>query len=200
MLYTFYIFIKEIERLTNKVMYFSSSRPTFTLPSAKKKMIECNKSKHQNNILDHVILPRVLPQRKSSYTHEQTLVDQMVENVENLSEFLPQKTVNMMKYLKRINHECTPPIILELINGLCPGDTFSMFVRNQNTAIIFHAPKSTGLNDTGKPDNIIVATFPGCLHPRTIYEHDSDIEVNGFNDLFFVRKSVIHFQLIFDLI
>lgn len=146
-------------------------------------MIEYNESKYQNIILDHVILSRMLPQQKTSYTHEQALIEQMIENAENISDLLPQKTVEMMKRLKRINYECTPKMVSELINELRPDDTFSMFVRKQNTAIIFHVPKHTKLNDAGKPENIIAATFPGCLHPRTIYEHESDVEVNYLNDL-----------------
>lgn len=148
-------------------------------------MIEYNESKHQNVLLDHVILPRVLPQRKACYTHEQALVDQMIENVDGMSDWLPSKTVEMMNRLKRVNYECTPDVVSELINELrSPGDTFSMFVRWQNTAVIFYLPKHTEINNVGKPDNIIVATFPACLHPRVIYEHDSDVEVKYSNEIF----------------
>lgn len=148
-------------------------------------MIEHDESKYQNNLLDHVILPRVLPQRKSCYTHEQALVDQMIENVDGMSDWLPPKTVEMMKRLKRVNHECTPTVVSELINELrSPGDTFSMFVRWQNTAVIFYLPKDTEVINGDEPDNIIVATFPAGLHPRVIYEHDSDVEVKHFNEFF----------------
>lgn len=145
-------------------------------------MTEYNEIKYQNILLDHVILPRELPKKKSSFNHEQALIDQMIENVDNLSDLLPQKTVKMMKRLKRVNYECTSAVVSELINELRPGDTFSMFVRKQNTAIIFYVPDHTGVDNDGKPDNIIVATFPGCLHPRTIYENESDVEVNYFNE------------------
>lgn len=141
-------------------------------------MIEYKESKHQNSLLDHVILPRVLPQHKSCYTHEQALVDQMIENVDGMSDWLPSKTVEMMNRLKRVNYECTPDVVSELINGLrSPGDTFSMFIRWQNTAVIFYLPKDTEVNNNDESDDIIVATFPACLHPRVIYEHDSDVEV-----------------------
>lgn len=141
-------------------------------------MIEYNESKYQNILLDHVILPRELPKKKSFFTHEQALIDQLVENVDSISDSLPKKSVEMMKRLKRVKHMCTPAIVSEMINELRPGDTFSMFVRKQNTAIIFYVPNHTGVNNAGTPDNIIVATFPGCLHPRTIYDHESDVEVN----------------------
>lgn len=145
-------------------------------------MVEYNESKYQNILLDHVILPRVLPQQKSCYTHEQALIDQMIENVDGMSDWLPLKTVEMMKRLKRVNYECTPTVVSELINELrSPGDTFSMFVRWQNTAVIFYLPNDAkaNMNNGGEPDNIIVATFPACLHPRVVYEHDSDVEVSN---------------------
>lgn len=140
-------------------------------------MIEYNQSKYQNILLDHVILPRVLPQNKSCFTHEQALIDRMIENVDNISKLLPQRTVDMMKRLKRVNSECTPTIVSELINELRSGDTFAMFVRKQNTAIIFYVPNYARVNIAGEPENIIVATFPGCLPPRTIYKYESDVEV-----------------------
>lgn len=143
-------------------------------------MTEYNESKQQNILLEHVIFPRVLPQKKQSYIYEQRLIGQIIETVEDISDLLPQKTVEMMKRLKRVNSECTPTVVSELINELRPGDTFSMFVRKQNTVIMFYVPNHTALDSAGKPDNIVVATFSGCLHPHTIYEHDSDTEVNLF--------------------
>lgn len=142
-------------------------------------MFQYDEPKSQQNILlDHVILPRVLPQQKSCYTHEQALIDLMIENVGNTSAVLPHKTIEMMKRLKRVNSECTPKVVSQLINELrCPGDTFSMFVRKQNTAIIFYVPSHTEVNSNGEPNNIIVATFPACLRPSKIYKHDSDLEV-----------------------
>lgn len=162
-------------------------------------MIEHNESKSQNCLLDHVILPRVLPQHKSSYTHEQALIDQIIENVDGMSDWLPPKTVEMMKRLKRVNYECTPTVISELINELrSPGDTFSMFVRWQNTAVIFYIPKDTldtKVSNGGEPDHITVAIFPGCLHPRVVYDNDSDVEVKKCNE-----KNLNHFLIALVLI
>lgn len=141
-------------------------------------MIEYDESKQQNVLLEHVILPRVLPQKKQSFQYEQMLIGELIESVENISAFLPQKTADMMSRLKRVNSECTPTVVSQLINGLRAGDTFSMFVRRQNTAIMFHVPNHTALDNDGYPVDIVVATFPGCFHPRTIYQHESDLEVN----------------------
>lgn len=72
-------------------------------------------------LLDHVLFPRVLPQEKSKPIHELELLMKMIENVENLSKWLPLKTVEMLQRLKRIHIECTPAVIWEEINDLKPG-------------------------------------------------------------------------------
>lgn len=58
------------------------------------------------------------------------------------------------------------------------GDTFAMFIRRQNCAIMIHVPANGLININDEPENVIVATFPGSLHPRDIKEHLNDIEVN----------------------
>lgn len=131
----------------------------------------------QNILLNHVVLPRVLPQEKVRYVHEQALIMQLVENVENVSEWLPDKTVKMMDRLKRVTREYTRTVVSEIINELESGDTFSTFVRRQNCTIIFYVPP-TEENTTGEPQNMIVATFMGTLHPKEIFKHESDIEVS----------------------
>lgn len=59
------------------------------------------------------------------------------------------------------------------------GDTFAMFIRHQNCAIMIHVPANELINTADEPENVIVATFPGSLHPRDIYENEnsSDLEV-----------------------
>lgn len=113
-------------------------------------MVEYDEIKYQNSLLEHVILSRVLPQKKSCYTHEQVLIDQMIDSVDNMSDVLPQKTVEMMKRLKRVHSECTPTVVSKLINQLGCGDMFYMFIRNQNTAIIFYVPKYADVDIAGK--------------------------------------------------
>lgn len=131
-----------------------------------------------NILLNHVVLPRVLPQEKARFIHEQEIVIQLVETVENVSDSLPIKTVEMMDRLKRVTREYTGGVVTEIINELEPGDSFSMFVRRQNTAIMFYIPKAGDDNNTTEePQNMIVATFMGTLHPREIFKHESDIEV-----------------------
>lgn len=100
----------------------------------------------------------------------------MIENVENLSEYLPEKTVEMMDRLKRVTREYTRTVVCEIINELEPGDAFSMFIRRQNCTMMFYIPP-TEENTIDEPQNIIAATFCGSLHPTEVFKHESDIEV-----------------------
>ncbi|XP_031632913.1 uncharacterized protein LOC116346822 [Contarinia nasturtii] len=132
----------------------------------------------QDILLDHVLFSRFLPQEKPRYIYEEMLMVKMIENVESLSKYLmPTKTVEMLQRLKRVHFECTPNVISEEINDLEPGDTFAMYVRRQNCAIMIHVPANE-LISIEETRNVIVATFPGNLYRREIYEHDSDIEFN----------------------
>lgn len=139
-------------------------------------MVSLSELETQNILLNHVVLPRVLPQEKARFIHEQAIINLMVENVENLSDWLPEKTVEMMDRLKRVTREYTRTVVSEIINELEPGDSFSMFIRRQNCTIMFYIPP-TEENSTEEPQNIIVATFIGTLHPKEIFKHESDIEV-----------------------
>lgn len=129
--------------------------------------------------MHHVILPRVLPQQKSRFlfSTELELLNRMVKNVEHLAESLPPKTVDLFRRLQRVHTECTPQVVSTEINKLRPGDTFAMFVRFQYCAIMIHVPDDEQVDDI---QNVIEATFPGCVHPREIYTYDGDIEVHFY--------------------
>lgn len=135
----------------------------------------------QDMILNFAILPRVLPQEKSTKLHqiELDLVAQMIKNVMNLSGILPIKTIELFEKLKKIHGHTVPneDDITDQIKSLRSGDTFAIFVRRQNTTFIVYAPPNQ--NPDGKePEDVIVATFPGNLHPTEVYKHESDMEVN----------------------
>lgn len=131
----------------------------------------------QDILLKHVILSRHLPQEKTRITDVGVeLMNRMIENVENWAECLPMKTVELFRRIKRVSLECTKEIISEEIDDLQAGDTFAMYVRRQNCVILIHALPDADLIDEHTP-NIIVATFPGSLHPSEVYAHESDVEV-----------------------
>ncbi|XP_055310983.1 uncharacterized protein LOC129573873 [Sitodiplosis mosellana] len=123
-------------------------------------------------LMNHVILPRYLPQERSKNFHneELALLSNMVENVERLAKSLPRNTVNMFHGLARVHKTLTPSVVSTEIRNLKPGDTFAMFVRRQNCAMMIHMPPERG------DDRVIAAIFPGNLHPKHISAAESDIE------------------------
>ncbi|XP_031635809.1 uncharacterized protein LOC116348812 isoform X2 [Contarinia nasturtii] len=138
--------------------------------------MEMNNVRDEDVLLDHIILPRVLPQTKPRYLYdtEIDLMKKMVKNVEKMSEFIPRKTVEMFQRLQRVHMMLTKENISKEINELCPGDTFAMFVRFQHTGFMIHVPSTEAINNV---QNVIVSTIPN-LHPDQVYKHDTDFEFN----------------------
>lgn len=130
---------------------------------------------NEDELLEHIILPRILPQEKSSklYETELDLMKKMVANVENMANVIPPKTVELFQRLHRVHMICSKENVSHEINALRPGDTFAMFVHLQHTAIMIHVPSNESVDDV---KNVIVSTIP-TLHPGEIYKHDSDFEV-----------------------
>lgn len=128
------------------------------------------------NLLNQIVLPRHLPQNRSPNfcAEELELLKRMVDNVESLSESVPANTLQMMRTLADVHFKPYPKTIKKNINDLQPGETFAMFVRAQNCALVIHM-----LSDApADSENIVVATFPGKLHPREVYRGNlSDLEV-----------------------
>lgn len=127
----------------------------------------------QEALLNHVILPRYLPQNKPKDFHseERALLLGMSQNVGLLSKSLPSNTVNMFERLARVHNTLTPSVVSNEIRNLEPGDTFAMFVRRQNCALMIHMPEKRG------DDRVILAIFPGNLHPKHISGVEGDVEV-----------------------
>lgn len=129
----------------------------------------------EDELLDHIVLPRVLPQEKSSklYETELDLMRRMVENIESMAHVIPPKTVELFQRLHRVHMVRTKDNVAQEINDLRPGDTFAMFIRLQHTAIMIHVPSNEKIDDV---QNVIVSTIP-TLQPDKIYKHDSDLNV-----------------------
>lgn len=123
-----------------------------------------------DELMNHVILPRLLPDRKSRYYHslKLELLRQMVSVVERLQQWIPTKTNELFQRLGKLYENFTPDVVAETINELQPGDSFAVFVRRQNWAIIIHREST---------ENAVVATFPGNLLPQEIYTAKSDLKV-----------------------
>lgn len=127
------------------------------------------------NLLNHIVLPRYLPQNRSPnfVTEELELLKRMVKNVESLSEFIPMNTLKMMQSLADVHLKPNPKTIKRNISNLQSGETFAMFVRSQNCALLIHMLSEASADS----ENIVVATFPGKLHPTQVYGNPSDLEV-----------------------
>ncbi|XP_031637089.1 uncharacterized protein LOC116349684 [Contarinia nasturtii] len=129
-------------------------------------------------LLNHVVLPRFLPQNRSEHlcSEELALVSAMVKNVtenELLTQHIPPATIKMLNMLNEVHKNLSPNTVSQQIQSLKPGDTFGMFVRRQNCGIMIHMPV-----DFDQSKRVIVATFPGNIHPKHIYSNDSDIKFN----------------------
>lgn len=129
------------------------------------------KQKHER-LMNHVVLPRYLPQEKSPHLHEEelSLLTHIAETVESLSDFIPANTLTMMRKMNRVHRSLTPDSITTEIRSLKPGETFAMFVRRHNTAFMIYALP----NDE---EHAIVATFPGNVHPEAVYGNQGDLQV-----------------------
>lgn len=122
-------------------------------------------------ILNHVVLPRFLPQKKQNYSDQLKIVNRMVQNVMSMRSSLPANTVKLFQQFKNVHLDSTDDTLKSKISNeirsLRRDDTFAMFVRRQNCTLIIHK----------KPDGLILATFHGDVKPSEVYSHDSDLEV-----------------------
>lgn len=136
----------------------------------------------ENHLLNHVFLPRFLPQTKhnESYEHELVLIQRMVELIDVQDEWIPTATIEMLRNLKNIQEECLPEHIFEQINALTPGKTFAMFVMSQNCMFVIHMPSNDARKEPNETTTVIVATFPGNFDPKIINTTIGDYEVSEF--------------------
>lgn len=129
------------------------------------------------NVLNHVVLPCVLPDRRSRYFDE--LKSYVLCEMENsIKDTKIQKTIDLFARMKRVHEteNCSPTVVSAEINALKPGDSFAMFVHRQNCAFMLYVLPNEEPNK--EPQSAIVATFPGNLLPGDIYKVESDIEVH----------------------
>lgn len=147
--------------------------------------------KRQNkyeDLLYHIVLPRLLPQeRPKDYEHmDLMLLSHLVDTVENSSEWIPSATVRLFQSLKRTHMNRTSKSISTEINALEPGNSFAMFVRRQNCALMVHMPKEEADVHSDEMKKVIVMTFPANLHPKEVYSHSSDLEVRKLCFSFYI--------------
>lgn len=131
----------------------------------------------QNILLHHAVLSRTMPQEEAQFPEDGLmLMEKMIETIKNLAESIPTKTVELFERLGRVNHDLTEDVVSDEIADLKPGDSFAMFIRQQYSVFMVHVLRDADLDDE-QAHHVVVATFPTSLHPRHVYEHDSDLEV-----------------------
>lgn len=145
----------------------------------------------ENDLLNHVLLPRFLPHTKhtESYEHELELLQRMVELIEVQDEWIPTSTIEMLRNLNYIQADCLPETIFEQINALTPGNTFAMFVKCQNCVFVIYMPP-TDIKKPNETTTVILATFPGNFDPKIINKTIDDFEVNkisGFSSFLLTK-------------
>lgn len=145
--------------------------------------LELNSNEELNldyEMLNHVVLPRHLPQTKRTdlFEIEMNFLLRFADMIEDQEEWIPSLTVNMFIDLKCLIYaDFSPDIIFELINELKPGGTFAMFLNGQNCMFIIYMPFT---EDNKQPDastTVIVATFPASLGGKYIYRTFGGLEV-----------------------
>lgn len=150
--------------------------------------------------LNHIVLPRYLPQKNQDYSEQMQLVHLMLRSVIAMKT-LPINTIQLFEQLKRIyvdaKEDALKDAISKEIKTLRPNDTFAMFVRRQNCTLIIHK----------KEKSVILATFHSAVKPIEVYRHASDIEVNilsrmtiefdVYRNLLVINSTVCFFQSIF---
>lgn len=143
----------------------------------------------QNILLNHIILPHYLPESTSPKFHQTELrmFDEIYKTVMDLhlsnTNGIPERTVELFRSMHKIHVEngMTSKDVSNEINALQPGDTFAMFVRRQNSAFLIYMPPDENTVNANQ-QNVIVATFPGRLHPNEVYKWNCDVQV------IFIRK------------
>lgn len=126
-------------------------------------------------LVNHIVLPHVLPTCRSDDFEEEdsALLKLMQFSIKSSVDLLPTSTVRLFETLRNIDSNHSSEIIHEEINALEPGNTFAMFVRQQNTAFMIYMPPEQNDNEN---KNVIVSTW-GSVSPLQIYVNPSDLQV-----------------------
>lgn len=158
-----------------------------------------DKIQFQEDILNHVVLPRVLPQEKAQNPEqlELALLSSINDAVKQCKEWLPSSTVHLFESFERVHINRTPETISEEIKVLKAGRTFAFFVRRQNYAFLIHMPRDGNYRKPNQMKTVYVATFPGSFHPKEIYDHPSDLQVTVSCDILCVFR-IVFFSIRFD--
>lgn len=130
-------------------------------------------------ILNHIVLPRVLPNKSiGNHEHQELIIlSRLVKSLEINAKWIPPATVRFLESLNRVHVNRNSTVVSEEINALQPGEIFGIFIHLQDTAFLIHMPNDQNHDDT---KSVLVSTFPGSVPLAEIYKHDGDFEVIEF--------------------
>lgn len=96
-----------------------------------------------------------------------------------VSKIIPPNTIKTFNGLDELHKTLSPELLSKQISALKPGETIAMLVRRQNCALMIHMPLKKDRSLSKQSDRVIVATFPGNLHPKKMCEQGGDIAVSS---------------------
>lgn len=141
------------------------------------KNLQLNDSNVPNTeLLYHVLLPRFIPQevRGDFYELELKLLFHFINVARDLYDQAPN-IVNTLREFYIVQKNLSPATIHDAIDNLEPGETFAMFIKGQNCALMINMPLNAN-----KKRQVIVATFPIGLNRRVVNSDPGDFEVIRF--------------------
>lgn len=132
-----------------------------------------------NGLLNHILLPRFLPQQLSENLcyQELELLSRFVNEVELLNEWIPSATIDVLRKFLNVQRNVSADTIYYAINNLKPGQTFSILIRGQNCMLMIYMPDCNKVPVESTP--VIVATFASGSPPdgSSINNNIGDLEV-----------------------
>lgn len=152
-------------------------------------------------LVTHVVLPRDISKKilNDAEKQDHMLIDRMTKTIEESTFCIPDRIVTTFRRFKQVHSDCSAQNVSEQINGLEPGDTFAMLIRNVKCVFMIHRPcvdakyenidssdsESSHTSDSAesrsqcadKSEMVTIASFPSAIDPKDIYSHSSDLQV-----------------------
>lgn len=131
-------------------------------------MFKPSKSLHRE-MMTHVLWPRHLLrlERDNLDKHETGLLELMIDVVDSFenSDILHERVSKLMKSLHRIKTSTSPEVISSEINRLEAGDMTAMYIKAQNTCLLFYMRPAA---EDDEQKRLIASTFAVQLDAATI--------------------------------
>lgn len=144
-------------------------------------MVDGKKQTYES-LLNHVILPRALPNELSENAihEEKILISRMTDAIVSCAGWIPGRVVQNFQRFRRTHSDLTAKTVSRQIDTLEPGDTFAVLVKRQQCVFMVHMPLSERRHTNGTR-LVQIGTFPSAAFPKDIYKCSSDLQVSESN-------------------